>query len=143
VNALTRRLARVLTQRDDDGALAYSTEAVNAFVPLMYLEIVRAHPDVELPSDARAELSAWLTPEGKPASVAELEARLEAKLADPEVSRLRAAVEGALREALAEDSEVSDALASFAGDKPTRRPLQGERPAGTIAAGPLARFLMD
>jgi hypothetical protein len=72
-------------------------------------------------------------------------AAIDAYLAQSPLSeRVVAAMHALAREVVLGGSDVDNALASFAKSAaPTGVLGGGERPAGTIAAGPMARFLVD
>jgi hypothetical protein len=129
--------------------LARHPEAeVRAALPLLILAIVQADPKAELPPALVDVVTQFVGGLGLPADADEaavVSAIQAYAAAHPVPPALKTDLAHALRDVVLTGGQPKDldALAAVTGAPKTGRPAPAERPAGTVPAGPMARFLVD
>lgn len=137
-----QELSGLLLSRSADGAFTVEDRAARAAVALLALALAKADDAVELPRFLMEQIGAFAREAGL-ATVAndERPARLEAFLLAQLPPALKADLERFFREELAAGERAAPRLAAALGLERAAGALDsGVRPAGTTAAGPLARF---
>jgi hypothetical protein len=137
------RLLSLLQAQDESGALRYSDEDLRHFLPLVFLTL--ADSERELPPAVLELLGLFAAQAGldgaeSPAERARaIEAYYERHPVHPEL--LRAFQEFVRKELSTLEPERARAFEGFLGAPRKSAPLEsGERPEGTLRAGPLLRF---
>ena len=140
-----QELSGLLLSRSADGAFTVEDRAARAAVTLLALALVKADDTIELPRFLMEQIGAFAREAGlaNATTVAndQRPAQLEAFLLAQLPPALKADLERFFREELAAGEGAAHKLAAALGLQRAAGPLDsGVRPAGTTAAGPLARF---
>jgi hypothetical protein len=146
VGARAQQLAQLLLHKDANGAYAVPDRAARATVVLLALGVAHADPDAPMPPFVTQQLGAFCVEAGVAPQTppAQLLGTLEAFLMAQIPPALRAQLEAFYREEAGRSGAAANAaVAQMLGMKRDLTPLQaGSRPAGTTAAGPMARFAL-
>jgi hypothetical protein len=137
-------LAAVIGARDEHGASRFSGAEIERF--LAFVLFGAGVPRDSLPDDAVAFLGAYAVAIGIPpdASRAELGKLLDEHFQKEPVRPELIAAFRRTAERIGDVGEAARTTTRVIGGAVSSRPLGGgERPAGTTAGGPLARFLVD
>jgi hypothetical protein len=124
---------------------AHSDEEIEAALPILFLGAARGLPDLVLPPAAEERIGRFMEDHGLSGA-----ATPDALLAglDRVLQEARSPLLSALARFFREESARSDgggarAFAAFVGSAAKGVLDSGVRPPGTVAAGPLARFLVE
>lgn len=138
-------LIRIFVRKDADGALVYDADEIREFLPLLLAALLQASNAGRIPGQTEAVLGRYYQGLGLSpgASEAEVRERMAAHYAEKPINpRLLSDFRAFLREHAGdlESPEQAEAFLAFAGSAKNKPLDSGERPDGTIPAGPMAAF---
>lgn len=138
-------LIRIFVRKDEDGAFVYDDKEIREFLPLLLAALLQASNAGRIPGQTEAILGRYYAGLGisPGASDEEVRAKMAAHYAQKPINaRLLSDFRAFLRDHATdlESPEQAEAFLAFAGGAKSKPLDSGERPEGTIPAGPMAAF---